>query len=209
MSKKEILKPFDLAASKAGAKLKTIGGSDVRIICYDRKTDNDIKLVALVTDNKGVESSIGYTEQGHNVTDGRLDIKIVEEVGEPDRWIDTDKSLVDGWSLTATGQVVHSCACKDSVCWATIFAKKKMARAAKAAAIISQIIANDKRFGGAITEEEWKDGEIIKYTFMRRGGELLPSWSAYYFNFLAFHTSEQRDLFLEENEALIRQFFML
>lgn len=209
MSKKEILVPFDLAKAKAGAKLKTIGGSDVRVICYDRKTDNEIKLVALVSNDMGVEISCGYTEQGHNFTDDSLDIKIVEEVEEPDRWRDANKCGVEGWSLTDTGQIVHSFACKDSICWATIFAKKKMARAAKAAAMISQIIANDKRFGGTITDEEWNDIGCQKFIIIRKGGGVVESITTFEFNFLAFHTREQRNLFLKENEDLVRQFYML
>jgi hypothetical protein len=209
MSKKEILVPFDLAKAKAGAKLKTIGGSDVRVICYDRKTDNEIKLVALVTNDMGVEISCGYTEQGHNFTDDSLDIKIVEEVEEPDRWRDTDKGGVEGWSLTDTGQIVHSFACKDSICWATIFAKKKMARAAKAAAMISQIIANDKRFGGAITDEEWKKESVKKFVICREKDELRYVTELRTFVLLAFHTAEQRALFLAENEDLVRRFYML
>lgn len=37
-----------------------------------------------------------------------------------------------------------------------IFATKKLAKSALAMARISQIIANDERFGGVITDKEWK-----------------------------------------------------
>ena len=207
MSKKEILMPFDLDKAKAGAKLRTISGLDVRIICYDRKTDNEIKLVALVTDNNGVETSVGYTEQGYNVTDGRLDIKIVEEVEEQDRWLDRMDGKVKGWCLAYNGDavLVYSSG-KEENCWKSIFAKRKQAQAA---AQISQIMANDKRFGGVITNEEWKDIECQKFIIIRGKVGIVESVTTFDFTFLAFHTREQRNLFLQENEELIKQFFMI
>lgn len=50
---KENLKPFDLEKAKAGAKVVTRDGREVRIICFDRKAPV-FKLVALIN-NKGIE----------------------------------------------------------------------------------------------------------------------------------------------------------
>ena len=213
MSKKEVLKPFDIEKAKNGAKIRDSKGRNVRVVCFDALNlvwGIPYPIVAQIEEEKGKERTQLFQASGTSEQPFDNDtLFIVEEIEEPERWRDTNKGGVEGWSLTDTGQIVHSFACKDSICWATIFAKKKMAKAAKAAAMISQIMANDKRFGGAITDEEWKNEEIIKYTFFRRGSELIPSWSAIYFHFLAFHTTEQRVLFLAENEDLIRQFYML
>ena len=38
--KKKIQKPFDVAAAKGGAKVETRDGDSVRILCYDRKSNN-------------------------------------------------------------------------------------------------------------------------------------------------------------------------
>lgn len=41
------MKPFDLEKAKAGAPVCTRDGRNVRIICFDRETDNDYSIVAL------------------------------------------------------------------------------------------------------------------------------------------------------------------
>ena len=90
-----------------------------------------------------------------------------------------------------------------------IFSTKKEAESALAMAQISQIIANDKRFGGPITEQEWVlDGE--KYCLVGRNNHVVDYESSGNWNyFLAFHTKEQRKLFFEENEDLVKQFLMV
>ena len=90
-----------------------------------------------------------------------------------------------------------------------VFVSKKQAKSAFAMAQIGQIIANDKRFGGPITDEEWNN-MTIKYCITRHFNHRITVCNAqveYYF--LAFHTPEQRDLFLEENEDLIKDYLML
>jgi hypothetical protein len=52
--KKEIIKPFDLASCKNGAKVKTRDGHEVRIICTDAK-DKDFPIIGLVTSCDGNE----------------------------------------------------------------------------------------------------------------------------------------------------------
>lgn len=90
-----------------------------------------------------------------------------------------------------------------------VFASKKQAQSMLAMAQLSQIIQNDERFGGPITDEEWEDSSIQKYVIIRIKGEIKCSWFTTFYYFLAFHTVEQRDLFLKENEDLIRQYYML
>ena len=91
--------------------------------------------------------------------------------------------------------------CKD------IFATEKQAKSALAMAQISQIMANDERFGGVVTDEEWKE-KSNKYGFIRENDIIIPNiyWSTY--SFLAFHTEAQRDLFLKENEQLVKDYLM-
>lgn len=90
-----------------------------------------------------------------------------------------------------------------------IFATEKQAKSALAMAQLSQIIQNDKRFGGPITDKEWLNDSTKKYCIFRKTNNIEVDfyWSTYYF--LAFHTEEQRDLFLKENKDLIRQYLML
>ncbi len=90
-----------------------------------------------------------------------------------------------------------------------VFATEKQAKSSLAMARISQIMANDKRFGGAITDEEWKNYKVDKYTIVRKYDkyDLYISYVSYFF--LAFHTREQRSLFIEENEDLIKDYLMI
>jgi len=91
---------------------------------------------------------------------------------------------------------------------ADLFATEKQARSSQAMAQLSHIIKNDDRFGGPITDVEWNNPHIRKYVIMRKGNDIDTDWWNTY-HFLAFHTSEQRNLFMKENMDLIRQYFML
>ena len=90
-----------------------------------------------------------------------------------------------------------------------VFATEKQAKSALAMAQISQIMANDERFGGPVTDEEWKDLDIKKWVIRRRNNDVFVDWTSYWCFFLAFHTEEQRDLFLEENDDLVRDYLMI
>lgn len=75
---------------------------------------------------------------------------------------------------------------------------------------ISQIMANDKRFGGVITDKEWECAEKVKYTIVRKEkNRIAKDFNITNYNFLAFHTYDQRDLFIKENEDLLRAYFMI
>lgn len=90
----------------------------------------------------------------------------------------------------------------------SVFATKKQAKSAFAMAQISQIMANDERFGGPVTDEEWKNS-TSKYIISRSYDGVLSSVAASMYFFLAFHTQEQRDLFLDENEDLVKDYLMI
>lgn len=95
-----------------------------------------------------------------------------------------------------------------------VFATEKQAKSALAMARISQIIANDERFGGAITDEEWLNSCKAKHCILHHGTisgkhtiviNTLYTWR----KFLAFHTKEQAILFREENLDLIADYLMI
>lgn len=66
----ETLKPFDLEAAKAGAKVVTRGGQPVRIICTDRK-GSGYPIVALVTGAVREEIAT-YTITGRSMIGGGI-----------------------------------------------------------------------------------------------------------------------------------------
>ena len=81
---------------------------------------------------------------------------------------------------------------------------------------ISRII--DLGYGGIVSEEEWKDLKIPKYSVIYHptcqdeklkfdGDEELPTEK----HFIAFHTPEQREEFMshESNRKLVEQYYMM
>lgn len=83
---------------------------------------------------------------------------------------------------------------------------EKIAKSMLAMSQISQLMPY---YGGAITDEEWKDGSTIKYTIYRHEEEPYSGSSISFYKFLAFHTEEQRDEFLKYNERLVKDYLMI
>lgn len=88
----------------------------------------------------------------------------------------------------------------------SVFLTEKEAKSARAAAMISQLMPY---YGGAISDEEWSSSDITKFTIERvKNGICKYSYVTVY-HYVAFHTKEQRDRFLENNEQLVKDYFML
>ena len=88
-----------------------------------------------------------------------------------------------------------------------IFIDEKHAKSAMAMAKISQLMPY---YGGAITDKEWQEN-THKSTIERIESSIIRSFSSLGYQFLAFHTEEQRDRFMsfEENMQLIKDYFMI
>jgi hypothetical protein len=70
-------------------------------------------------------------------------------------------------------------------------------------------MANDvDNFGGVVTDEEWKDGDL-KYVIFRKSNTIKRLDVVNEYHFLAFHTGEQRNLFLEKYRDLVREYLMI
>lgn len=84
---------------------------------------------------------------------------------------------------------------------------EKVAKSMLAMAMISQLMPY---YGGAITDEEWGNGDIAKYVILRKYNKIFKdNFKGCYYYFLAFHTAEQRDNFLKYNEQLIKDYLMI
>ena len=77
--KKKVLKPFDIEKAKNGAEVCTKEGNKARIICFDKKTEGDYTIIALVFTGKE-EFILSYTADGKRVKncDDSIDLMIVE-----------------------------------------------------------------------------------------------------------------------------------
>lgn len=130
------------------------------------------------------------------------------------KWRDNKENIIKGYYISSLSSInpTPSTTCSHYISENyNVFATKKQAKSALAMAQISQIMANDERFGGVVTDEEWEKGTTRFYT-IERCKERINFCSNYThgnYNFLAFHTEEQRNLFLKENEDLVKDYLMI
>ena len=146
----------------------------------------------------------GYEIDKENSTFECIKFKKIEK-----EWRDNEDKKINGYYIDEYGDIQRAYDEANTSFNYNIFATEKQAKSALAMARISQIMANDERFGGVVTYEEWDNENIAKYGIYRANygiGNCLY-YNAY--NFLAFHTAEQRDLFLKENKDLIKDYLML
>jgi len=148
----------------------------------------------------------GYEIDRENSTFEYIKFKSISK-----RWKDGNP-FINGWILGGFNVLDYCSHYKNR--WKegnlNVFATEKQAKSALAMAQISQIMANDKRFGGVVTDEEWEDTDLDKYVILRNNMNTTCNGNACYnYSFLAFHTQEQRDLFLKENEDLVKDYLMI
>lgn len=124
------------------------------------------------------------------------------------RWRDKEDAWMKGWWIDGAAEICIAASVSNTPRYHNVFATEKQAKSALAMARISQIMANDKRFGGAIGEDEWNHG-TTKYTIISCANRVVKRTNTLEYSFLAFHASEERDLFMEENMDLIKDYFML
>lgn len=154
-----------------------------------------------------IECPEGYEIDKENSTFECIKFKSIK------RWRDGNP-IVKGWYLDEYGVTAYNKYGATFLKWKdgnlNVFATEKQAKSALAMAQISQIMANDERFGGVVTDEEWEDTDLDKYVILRNNMNTTCNGIACYnYSFLAFHTTEQRDLFLKENEDLVKDYLMI
>jgi hypothetical protein len=70
-------------------------------------------------------------------------------------------------------------------------------------------MANDiDNFGGVITDEEWESTDY-KYAIYKACNNIKKMDVIREYHFLAFHTVDQRDLFLEKYRDLVKEYLMI
>lgn len=127
---------------------------------------------------------------------------------EPKRWRDDEKQTFQGYYIDKISTIIDYKGSNTSRNY-NVFAAKAQAKSALAMARISQIMANDERFGGVISDKEWADSSIAKFVIFRCNNGIRVESRRDYYQYLSFHTKEQRDLFLEENMDLIKDYLMI
>lgn len=135
--------------------------------------------------------------------------KIIRKQCDEQRWRDNTNAKINGFYIGMHTSEIHYIPTRPNVPFNyNVFATEEQAKSALAMARISQIMAHDKRFGGVVTDEEWRSG-IVVATIDRIDNLPRPNLGARMYRFLAFHTEEQRDLFLKENKDLVKDYLMI
>lgn len=126
------------------------------------------------------------------------------------RWRDERFEEVKGFYIDCLSNIERSNILYNTKHSYKLFATRKQAKSALAMARISQIMANDERFGCVVTDEEQENKNIWKYSINRNSNTIEKYNGTHGIDhFLSFHTSEQRDLFLKENEDLVKDYLMI
>ena len=147
----------------------------------------------------------GYVIDKENSTFECIKFKKIEQ-----RWRYSTNAKINGFYIGMhTSEILYLPTRPNIPFNYNVFATEKQAKSALAMAQISQIMANDERFGGVITDEEWYNGEYMKFVIRRAGDKWVRDLFTHHYHFLAFHTAEQRDLFIQENEDLVKDYLML
>ena len=156
------------------------------------------------------------TPKGWNVVNAAIQsdgvIVIFEEIEprlEPEvkTWDDLVKEhrKITGYYIDVTGDV-NSYIGVFSETDINIFYSQRLAYKALAMAQISQLMPY---YGGMVTDEEWLDESIPKYTIRRKDEEVTFEQTTCFYDFFAFHTSKQQLDFYENNKQLVKYYLML
>jgi len=150
----------------------------------------------------------GYEIDKENSTFECIKFKKIEQK----KWRDNKAANIVGYYINLDStitQIAPECGYPNTKFNHNIFITKKQAKSALAMAQISQIMANDERFGGAITDKEWCNSDYMKFVIRRASDKWIKDLATHHYHFIAFHTAEQCDLFIQENEDLIKNYLMI
>lgn len=126
------------------------------------------------------------------------------------RWRDEENNTFNGFYIGHECSIIPVTKYRNVVRNHNVFAAEKQAKSALAMAQISQIMANDERFGGVVTNEEFEDEDIWIYSINRNKNTIqMYQGTCGIDHFLSFHTPKQRDLFFAENKDLIEDYLMI
>lgn len=140
------------------------------------------------------------------------EVKIVKKEEKKEPVIRTYQDLIDtnttikGYYIGAVSGIItitHGMSADNST--RNITASEKVAKSMLAMAMISQLMPY---YGGEITNEEW-DSTCPKHVIRKQYDKLYTDSTMYYYHFLAFHTSKQRDEFLKWNLDLVKDYLMI
>ena len=87
------------------------------------------------------------------------------------RWRENTKLYFAGYYIDEDSEIHYTTNATNINCNYNVFATEKQAKSALAMAYISQIMVNDERFGGVVTDEEWNENDL-KCCIIRKWGNI-------------------------------------
>lgn len=146
-----------------------------------------------------------------NVPDN-CEVQIVKKEEEKKPIIRTYQDLIDngirieGWCVNYYSKLQPEFTVLATGDRKNIASSRKIAKSMLAMAQISQLIPY---YGGEITDEEWENNSVEKFTICKMEGRIENNISYCLASYLAFHTAKQRDEFLKYNEQLVKDYLMI
>lgn len=166
--------------------------------------------VSISSDCVNIIPPTGYVIDEENSTFNCIKFKPIQK-----RWRDDDNVIISGYYINKDSKIIYVPELWNVSDAYNTFATEKQVKSALAMARISQIMANDERFGGVVTDEEWQDEDMTKFVIKRKDNGIFKVSNIFIdtsfteYCYLAFHTTEQLNLFLKENEDLVHDYLML
>ena len=214
---------FNLEDAKNGAKVITDCGFSVKIISYDLVEEYG-QLVGVLTIPNDVKDKKKWKFNArisfNSIREGSKYVIIFNLAGEITGIVNTGVDIV----LFMGSKINHfkeipvkelQQDLNDDSFQIKILREKeltyteKVELSAQAMVKIAEILETDKRFGGIITDEEWKNDHVYKYCIEICGGKLDFVCRLHEYHLLSFHTQEQSNLFFKKHEDLVKQYLML
>lgn len=207
---------FNLEDAKNGAKVITDCGFSVRIISYDL-VESDGLFVGVLTIPNDVEideewkfnARISYINRGGKYV---ITFNIAGKItGIVKTGVDVDlfKSLKINHFKKLQRDLDEDSFQIKILREKELTYTEKIGLSAQAMVKIAEILETDKRFGGIITDEEWKNDQVYKYCIEICGGKLDFVCRLHEYHLLSFHTQEQSNLFFKKHEDLVKQYLMI
>lgn len=217
----ENLKPFCLDDVFSGKQIVTRGGLKVKIV-HMKEDNSQTPLLGIRYSDNGIETPMCWTMQGYYNEDGNEDVDDLFTVeGSDDKtvgshsfarpWGSDQTQTIEGAYIDMNSHIMEiprDNGIKNLPENYNVGANTKTARAALAMLRISMLIKMDERYGGPVTDDEW-GSQDDKFVIDREHDRITTGKYIASYAYLAFHEEYQRDLFLRENEQLVKDFLMV
>ena len=176
---------------------------------YERPDNQSVKFVPINTMEKEMKiiPPEGYEIDRENSTFECIKFK----KKEPERWIDSPNRIISGYYIDEDSVIISIDEIPQWEKDKNVFATEEQAKSALAFAQLTQILANDKRFDSYVSNIHDNPRGTIYTILYNRATEILKytTHNSFCYNGISFKKEEQADLFIKENEQLLKEYFMV